>query len=168
VLSTEREWLTEREIKSVVHGEMRDEFGRLENSLEKIRDGAQASIYSATILHGNPEIGLKGAIPDIQERLEAVEEREKARDSMYLGWHDSNTGRLDKLEIGQHRIRKFVGACFRFATTKQGEEPEDGKSKLSWWRIATLAGAFGSTWHWLAEHVPLIAKKLSAAIQAMK
>lgn len=123
-----REWLTEREIKSVINDEVKQ-------TLEKLVDGAQASINTATILHGSPELGMKGVLPDIQERLAHLEEGQQHDRDLNEQRHTENTKRLGVLEENQHRIKR----CIVWATGRVSV------IRSEWKMVAAFLSAAGIT-----------------------
>lgn len=82
--------------------------------LDTLRDGAQAALLTATILHGNPEFGIKGALPDIQERLSGLESKVSLIQNTGDTRHEANTERLDVLEQNQHRLRRTTSSIWKF------------------------------------------------------
>lgn len=156
-----REWLSEGEIRSIAHDEIRDavmlqtdilnDFKKL---LDKIADGAQAQIFSATILHGNREMGVKGAIPEMQERLAQLEEellqvKASQKENSNANEHrfEQTTARLDSIEDNQNRTRRAVKAACRWAITNP-----DGTA--DWKRMAGIAGACGLAFRIAGSHMP--------------
>ena len=172
-MSPHREWLNEKELEgwlapkldqlserrredhTAFRDEVRGDLAEHKVLLDKIADGAQASLYSATLLHGNPSIGLKGFIPEVQERLKALEDGAQADRETNKGRHDENCGRLEKLEAGQGRIRRAFAWCLRLAIgeVKKSSDPEkrarrnlkrqSGPSGLGW-----LLSVDGITYGW--------------------
>lgn len=148
----DREWLTRGEVKDVIHGEMRDALAQQNEMLEKqnkildkIADGAQAQMLSATILHGSPEIGLKGVLPDLRERVEAVETQIDTLTRMGDERDTAMTVRLERLEANQNRIwRGLRKICEWIATNDDGH--------VSYRRVVTVATAIGALVHMALTH----------------
>jgi hypothetical protein len=166
-----REWKTEQEIIGIVHQEMRDALkdqnlilNRFGVSLDKIADAAQAQMASSIILHGDPRLGIKGAIPDLLERVGKLEESVEGlgdsdvkHEARIVAMHTQNTARFDTLEANQYRIsrsiKKVAGALFM---------NPDG---VDYKRIAALFTAIGIAVHYLFSylswtHIKLVVSKI--------
>lgn len=146
--------LTEGWVKSVVHGEMREALTQHTEMLEKqnkildkIADGAQAQMLSATILHGSPAIGLKGVLPDLQERVgvietDVVELRRVGEERFGL-----MTSQLERLEANQNRIwRGIRRLCEWISTSSDGQ--------VDYKRMIAMATFIGALVHMLLTHWP--------------
>lgn len=132
-----REYLTAGEIDARIDDRMRPELNRINDKLDNIgdvsRDGAQAAILSANLLHGNPAMGLKGALPDIQERLSHVEDTV-----------EEHSDKLAMLLRDHRKFRRWGMTALRILLTKT----EGDDSKPSAWKIGVFAGSVGALSHW--------------------
>lgn len=150
----EREWLTIGEVKHVVHDELHRQIG-LQNdilesvkvTLDKIADGAQAQMQSALILHGDPGSGLKGVLPDIQERLDALEVDMRDVRTDTDRRHAQTSGRLDNIELNQNRIWRSVKKLCEWVTTTDNGAP-------NYKRMLALGTAMGAGMHLASAHLP--------------
>jgi hypothetical protein len=145
---TPREW-SALEIGAIADDRLRLALSPIHANLKLIADGAQASILSATILHGDAALGLKGAIPDLQQRMGTMETRQVGREALDDSRYAQNAERLEKLERGQHRIRRSALACVRFVAQKQGGNEGEEKRSTAWSRIALAFAALSWGWKWL-------------------
>ncbi len=109
-----REWRTEGETRQICREEMSE-------IMEKLVDGAQAAMNTATILHGNPSLGIKGALPDIQDRLQHLEEARVADQVISAANHASNTKRLQTLEDNQGWMRTAMSNGFAWISKFAGQ-----------------------------------------------
>ena len=146
-----RQWLTEGEIKSVVHGEMRDALKEQNVLLDKIADGAQAAILSATILHGDPAVGLKGAIPDLQDRMSTVERELREAKRITEEHHSANINRFEAVETSQDEIKAAqhpLRAKVRVIQVWLLTQCVGGKT-----RFAIIVGTGGVVLTWCVDHM---------------
>lgn len=128
------------EVRDLIHEETDDK-------IDKLLDGAQASIYTATLLNGDPALGIRGFIPDVQERLKALEAGAATDRITIESRHTETSGRLDKLEEGQHKIRKSLSAfCSMLFMTEDG--------KLDWKKISAVFVAASGILHFVWQLVP--------------
>jgi hypothetical protein len=143
------------QIRVIVHEEMRDAL-RTQNkilekqgiTLDKIADSAQAQLLSNVILHGSPQMGLKGAIPDLQDRMAQLETRAERTEKIGDERHTANSGRLDALERGQHRIRRGIVNLYTWLISKS----DDGKT--GWTKLIAFGGGMGLVISWIVGHLP--------------
>lgn len=136
----EREWLTQGEVKAVIHEVMNSE---LRDTLDKLRDGAQASINTALLLHGDPSIGVKGALPDMQEQIGAVKTEVHHLRETTSRQHSDNIKRLDALEESDRRrkwLRRTAKSIFEFASKKNS-------------RLTVMWGSIALAAHWIIANV---------------
>ena len=137
-----REWRTEGETKQICR-ELMSEV------MEKLVDGAQAAMNTATILHGNPSLGIKGALPDIQDRLQHLEEARLADQVISAANHESNTKRLQTLEDNQGWMRSAMSNGFAWISKFAGQ------MDTIWKLVGAVTGgvAIHAGWEWLTKSI---------------
>lgn len=150
-----------------MHEEMRDALNdnseaiRKQNIvLDKIADGAQAQILSANILHGNASLGLKGFIPDMTERMSAVEAELHSQATAIDERHAETSGRLDKIEANQGKLKRCMDAVYKWTSGP------DGKTHRHWiwvaiatamtWLLTFVSDHMG--WYWGRKLLHLFAR----------
>lgn len=110
--------------------------------LDKLADGAQASLNTAILLHGDPAWGIRGAVPEIKERLTALEVRVDDIPALRK--------EIEELKAKQGRILRGCKRAFRILLVVD----EDGKPALK--RLVALAGAAGGAGYfvnWTLSHL---------------
>lgn len=151
-----REWLTRDEVKGVIsdeskgwRAEVRDFQNKQEVLADKLLDGAQAAIYSATILHGDPSLGIEGAIPNIQSRLKALEARADAQDDKIEDHHKENRADAASMRLEVEDVKKSQHKMIRFLSLITRAFFLDDKGNPEWKRIWAMILAAGGALHLL-------------------
>ena len=149
-MAAPREWLTRDEIQNearkLVEAALFQQnaiFTEFKVLLAKIADGAQAQILSSTILHGNPTLGLKGAIPDLQERvmhLEASQAKNHAENQQVYP-------RLERIEANQGRMKRRITELVHWCVRSENGKPNAAK-------ILAVGTALGTALHYAVAHLP--------------
>lgn len=121
---------------------------RFETILNKVAEGSQAQLFSATILHGNDSIGLKGAIPDMQQRLGILEKNDQDDRETANERYATSIARLDQLEDGRHKFKRWTTAFFRWMIHAEDKATPD------WKRIIGFATAIGTGASFVYTHLP--------------
>jgi vacuolar-type H+-ATPase subunit E/Vma4 len=177
-LDPKREWLTEGEIEAIAHritNEGMERFAKVlenfGNILNKVAEGAQAQILSATLLHGDAALGLKGAIPDLQKSVDELKARmgvhEAAAHAEELATarnHAENSARLIRLEANQQRMKRWMGSMYRWIL-----KSDDGTPNYKRAAAMGAAGAAGINYvvaHWMPgwASVKVFVAKLGALL----
>ena len=133
-MSPQREWKTDGEIRTIFREESEKLFDRLV-------DGAQASINTSLLLHGDPSIGIKGFVPEMQERIAALEAKQNTLETTTSFHHTENVIRLERLEAGQGRMSRCMQMIFSKLTPVAS----------NWKAITGVATAFGAS-SFLPQH----------------
>ena len=126
LMSPGRDWLNREETRALINDESKEwrkEVRDYQNEAKlqvkeaaidqaeingRLLDGAQASLFSAALLTGDESHGLTGFIPQVNDRLTAIEAAGRATDIMVDAHHLENSTRLQNLESGQHKIRRML------------------------------------------------------------
>ena len=129
-------------IRNIVSEELKQALGEhktlltlIASDTNKAADGAQAQIFSAAILHGDARLGLRGFVPEMRERMEAVEsqqrslqeahsaeaqrnvDREKKNDTR----HVQNLRRFRMIETSSQRMRRILLNFWKWCTAEKDE-----------------------------------------------
>jgi hypothetical protein len=160
VIVAPRQWRTEMEIRQIVNeesrgwrDEVRDHNREVKERLDaaasaqtivndKVLEGVQASFNTAALLIGNEYI--RGALPEIRDRLETLERRGISTEAIVEAHHVENTARFDMLERGQNKLRKSLVSVYAWLTDK------DSGGNTGWGRIAIV----GAVLVWIVTHLP--------------
>lgn len=153
-----RLWKTEQEIRGIVHEivnettrdwheEVRNSLQAQNGILEKIADGAQASILSANILHGNKDLGIPGAIPEFRERLATLESGQRGDRITVELHHANNSLRMDNLDVRLLAVETAQNRFSRRARTLLDWLLHDEK------RAKVLIAIFSAFAFFAAEHL---------------
>lgn len=155
-----REGLSEgevREVRGIAYDVLSEIQRKFDDKMERLVDGAQASINTALLLHGDAALQIKGAIPELRDGLAALEHDVRALQSTTDTQHRENSDRLEaleagqkQLEAGQYRTRRALVAVFRWVTKKD----DDGRTTTS--RLAVLWAVVLGGVHQTVMHVPVL------------
>jgi hypothetical protein len=124
-----RDW-REGEIRDIARQVQTDALAQIQKDFEKLRDGAQASINTALLLHGDESLNIRGAIPEMRERMLALEEQLVVIPEMQRD--------IEALKARTGRIGRWTKATYRFLTSA------DSEGKPTWRRLIALGGGFGA------------------------
>ena len=153
-MATQREWLTRDEVQNEARKVVEAAFAHqntmlaefkvvLDKIADKVTDGAQASILSAAILHGDPAVGLKGAIPDLRERVMGLE----ILQAVHLEEHRQIYPRLERIEANQGKMKRWLAEILRWSLKSDNGKFTTGK-------ILAMGTALGTALHYAVQHLP--------------
>jgi hypothetical protein len=138
-----RGW-SEGDIKDLARQAAEDVLRGHLTTLDRLADGAQASINTALLLHGDSDLGIKGAIPEIRDRLALLEDK--------IGIVALLEEKVDELRAHQGRMMR---ACKRAWSLILAAD-EEGKPAIR--RLVALSGVFGGIGYglnWFLSHLQM-------------
>lgn len=110
---------------------------RISEQQDRLFDGAQASILSANILHGNVELGLPGFVPTMTANMEKLDGRVS-----FLEKEIADIKKVDKERWDKMNEPTFWERCFSHVRPMI--------KVLVDWKSVTAGGLL-----WLAHYVPI-------------
>ena len=182
-----REWKTEGEIRAMLYEEhnksrallyeeqnkwreeMRAHLDKQDKLGDKLIDGAQASLYTATVLMGDPSLGIQGALPELREQMASLEtrvirldERADRTEDIVERHHKDNTDEIKEMKRNQHRMLKFVTDVSASFFIEEG--------KVNWKKVGGAVVGIGGALHvtfWPSQTAAGIRKIAFAVMHAM-